>query len=167
MATFKQSFGFRDCQGNVRRLTLYLSAADAAAASTAAQAIATAAGAISLAALQSATGPYHLEAAPTYGSTGQYEDVEDKAVMTFATANGGVHRYRIPAPGQFIFWADQKTVNGSQSVVGDFTDAIIGHACSRDGNVLTTFVGGTRARGPTSRRLNVYLKSANLDQPAE
>lgn len=164
---FQQSYTFRDVKGQTSTMRFYLSAADAAAAATAGQALGTALAAHSNAALQNARGPYSLPPGPvTYGGTdGSYSEVEDKAELVFATASGSIHRYRLPACNKGLFLADLETVDPNGGV-GAIITAVIGNACSRDGSVVQSFIGGVRTRSPHQRRINLFTKGPDTVAPA-
>ncbi len=51
------------------------------------------------------------------GSSAQYGEIEDKAVFTFQTAAGEIHRYQVPSPKAAIFQADGETVDFSVAIV--------------------------------------------------
>lgn len=168
MATYPQSFQYRDSKGQTAGVRMFINNAVFADAKTAAGTIENAISALTNAALQSAKGPdTEPVAASSYGTTAVYATVEDKAVMTFVSSVGSLHRYRIPAPKTAIFLTDGETVDPANGLVATFTAAMIGNASSRDGALLTAFLGGQRDRVPTQRRFNIYTKDPALTGPGE
>jgi hypothetical protein len=98
-----------------------------------------------------------------YGTSAEFDTVEDKAVMTFVTATGALHRYQIPAPKVALFLADKETIDPAQADVAAYFAAIIANkVSSRDGSLITAFIGGTRLRRKLERRFNIYTKNPQL-----
>jgi len=108
-----------------------------------------------------------------YGTVADYESVTDKAVMTFIDGAGQIHRATIPAPVASMFLADGITVNAADADVVTYVNVVTntaGHAyfiSSRGGLAITRFVGGLRTKKANRRRVSIFTKSGNLDEPAE
>jgi len=115
-----------------------------------------------------------------YGGTGTYVDVEDKAKMTWQLINpvsppviAGIARLEVPACKSTMFLADQETVDPNQAAVDSFLDLLEspdasgGFVSSKTGLLFGTFIGGTRTRRKFQRKITIYDKSANLDEPDE
>ena len=105
---------------------------------------------------------------PLYGTNAQYASAQDKAVLEFFTAAGGVHRYQIPAPKVSQFFADQVTVNPAATAMAALITAILnGNFCDNAGNVLTEFVAGFYQRRKLPRRVSSLVLSPKGDTPAQ
>jgi hypothetical protein len=183
MTGLSQSFGFRDSKGQTASLRVYMiSGADSDANYTQEARIATDLAALTNAVVETAKGPYtKAPVAVGYGAAATYEDVEDKAVMTFATGFGAIHRFEIPAPLSAIFMADGETVdptnvnvkhlvadmiNSTYSGTAPNADITTAHS-DRNGQALTTWYGGVRARRKMRRRVNIFTKNPALTGPDE
>jgi len=142
--------------------------------------IANAMSAMSNAALQQYTGLIGRQLQLNYGGTGTYVDVEDKAKLTWQIDNVapppvalGLVRVEIPAIKSVCFLADQETVDPNQALVDTFLDLLEspdasgGYVSSKTGLILGAFIGGTRTRRKFQRKITIYDKSANLDEPDE
>lgn len=168
MAVAKQSYTWRDAKGNTARTSFYIQGANATAQATAANAIFSTMGALTNAAFQSSSGPE--TAAPTevvYGTNAAYASVEDKAVFTFQTAHGSLHRIQIPAPVAAIFLADGETVDATNTAVVAFTSAFVANACDSDGVTIGFGAFGIRQRRKTRRKLSIFTKDPSLSEPGE
>ena len=76
---------------------------------------------------------------------GAYNDVEDKAAMTFLDSNGQTHTWRIPGPNPNIFLGtDVVDVTNPQVIA--FVNAVKNHSVTRGGATLALFKGGRRIR---------------------
>lgn len=170
MATaLRQSTVWRDVKGNTAAVRYYVaSSGTPASQQTAANAVAAAIIPVTNAALQSASGLLTSVAGPVvYGTAAQFATVEDKAVLTFSAADGTLHRYKIPAPKIDIFEVDQETVDNSQTDLAALVTAILANVHTADGAALTLFIAGVRTRVKNRRKLNIFLKVPELDEPAE
>jgi hypothetical protein len=168
MAVAKQNFTWRDSKGNTARMSFFVNAATAALQAVAANNIFVTIGPLTNAAFQSSSGPE--TAVPTevvYGASSVYETVEDKAVFTFQTAAGGIHRFQVPAPLEAIFLADGETVDPANTAVVAFVAAVIANATNRNGNAIAFGANGVRKRVKLRRRLNIFLKNPALTGPDE
>jgi len=109
----------------------------------------------------------------TYGVQADYGSAEDKALFTFVDSGGNIHRYQVPAPKAAIFYADGETVNPANGLVAAWVNVMTNFAAnayfisSRDGEPLSTFVGGIRLRRRMQRRLNIFIKNPAETGPAE
>lgn len=169
-----QSYTWRDAKGQTARTRFFVlnDGTTFADAESAAGAVRAAIAGLSNAALQGGNGFDSEALLPSYGTNAVYEDVEDKAVMTFLDDKGNVHRYQIPAPKTAIFTADGQTVDSANAAVVTYVTAMkattgtagIG---SRSLRQLTVFVGGVRQRRKTIRKMSIFTLSAKLDEPAE
>lgn len=126
------------------------------------------------AAFQSSAGPStSVPVAPVVGAQATYETAEDKLQMTFTTATGAIHRYQVPAPLAVLFLNDGETVDVGNSLVkqfcADMLNATFGGtavstgqtagACSRNGEVLSAFIGGIRVRRKLQRKQSILSLS--------
>jgi len=179
-----QSYSFRDAKGNTSRLSLFFESGTGTTAQLQSTGLAISAdlGNLSNAAVYKAIGPYtNAAASVAYGNVATYEDVEDKAILTFDTTTGALHRYQIPAPISALFLADGETVDPANAnlkqLVADMLVATylgtapaagaVVHTVSRDNLHLADFIGGTRIRRKLHRRFNIYTKNPALTGPGE
>lgn len=169
MATFPESFGFRDVKGQTARMSLFCTDTTAALALTDMTNVYNLLAALTFAAVGPAKGAYTTS--PTtnaYGTASEYQNIEEKAVFTFQTATGALHRYQLPCPKAAIFLADKETIDPANTDVAAFTAAVIANkVSSRDGSLITAFVGGVLARRKMQRRFNIYTKNPQLTTPGE
>lgn len=168
MGVFTEHLTYRDCKGNTARMTFYTSQTTEGAATTAFGNIVTGIAGITNAALQSALGAYEISPqAVLYGTTDEFKTVEDKAVFTFQTAAGDIHRFQVPCPKSSIFLADGETVDATNTNVVAFTSAVVAGASNRSGTGIVFGGFGIRRRTKPRRKLNIFVKSPGLDEPAE
>ena len=104
-----------------------------------------------------------------YGTNATYTAEWMKAVFTFTTAEGTIHRFKIPAPELDIFEADGVTVknDGTQADVVAYINAMKTAVngvfiSSKAGEPFDHFVGGILKFGQQPRRFNQFIKSATL-----
>lgn len=164
----KETLTWRDSKGFTATSSFYVGGATVANEATAAEAIATAMAAITNAHLQIAKGPYGFS--PTeviYGTNAAFPTVEDKAIFTFQTSTGGIHRYQVPCPLGSIFLADGETVDATNTLVTAFTSAITSNALTASGEGVTFGGFGTRIRRKQRRRANIFTKDPTLTGPEE
>jgi len=146
----------------------FVVAANAAAALTDAQAIVAALTALTNAAQQNAKGAFTSSpTANTYGTAATFQDVEDKAMLTYQTATGQNHRYQVPAPLAAIFLADAETVDSANGLVAALTAAMVGKGASADGVLISAYVGGIRIRKRLKRKFNIYTLNPAETGPGE
>lgn len=113
-----------------------------------------------------------------YGASAQFENAEDKARMVFLAVDDDVApalytlwTIEIPAPKAALFYADLETVNSAATLTAQFITAMLtadgagGHPVTKSGLLIAQFVGGYRRRRKMQRKLTIYDKSANLDEP--
>jgi hypothetical protein len=115
-----------------------------------------------------------------YGTAAPYANAEDKAVLTYQTAPisnpfnlFGKMRISIPAPILALFLADQETVDPANASLVTLTTKLL--ATDASGGVFadgrgfqpTQFIGGVLVRRKQQRKLTLYTKSPNLDEPEE
>jgi hypothetical protein len=168
--TLPQTASFRDAKGQTATVKFFVHAADEPTALTDAQAIVTALAdaALTNAALQNAKGAYTTQpTVNTYGTNAVYETIEDKAMLTFETASGAIHRYQVPAPVAAIFLADDETVDPANAKVTALTAAMIGKACSEDGVLIASYIGGIRIRKKLKRKFNIFTLNPAETGPGE
>lgn len=162
---------FRDAKGNTARVKYNVTGANPTALSTAAQAIFTPLVALSTLAVQTSRGAFttHLTANTYPSPVAQYPNVEDKAVFTFGTVVGSLHRIKVPGPLASIFLADLETIDPANAAVTAFTTAFTSNALDSDGNGIVFFIGGTRTRVKARKRLNIFVLTPSLtvSEPAE
>lgn len=108
-----------------------------------------------------------------YGTSAEFDSITDKAVMTFIDSAGSIHRFQIPAPKAGIFLADKVTVNRAATDVATYVSLVVNGAdnpfflCTRGGLQFSSFAGGLRIKKPNRKRMTIFTKSGNLDEPAE
>lgn len=165
VATLPVTYSFRDSKGQIAKMKVIVGAATVAACFTNLGTLENHLRAISNAAMWDSLDSNKSDK-EVYGTTAQYADVEDKAVLTYKDAVGGLHRFQVAAPKSAIFLADGETVDSSQTdvaavntdmntfVYGFFTDT-----------APLTFVGGTRVRRKAIRRFNIWTKNPALTGP--
>lgn len=168
-AGLPESTTWRDAKGHTSRVSFYVAStgtvtSEQLAANTVVNSIIP----LTNASLQSRKGPgTSVAGVVTYGTNAEFPSIEDKAVFTFADANGGLHRFQIPAPLLAIFLADGETVDLSNTNVVTFTSAVIANAVTRQGVAIGFIVGGTRLRRKQQRKLNIFILDPALTGPAE
>jgi hypothetical protein len=165
----KESVTYRDAKGNTGRVSFYVaSTGTVASEQLAANTVVNSIAALTNALEQSRTGPgTSVAGLVTYGTNAEFPSIEDKAVFTFADANGGLHRFQIPAPKLAIFDADGETVDKTQADVVTFTSALVANAVNRNGIAIGFFVGGIRIRRKLHRKLTIFVLDPSLNEPAE
>lgn len=115
-----------------------------------------------------------------YGASAQFPSAEDKARLTFLALDDDIAptfasfvHYEVPAPKLAIFYADQETVNSATAPMTALINALLaidpsgGHTVSNAGSLVGSFLGGVRKRRKLQRKLTIYDKSPNLDEPEE
>lgn len=159
----------RDAKGNTARYTFYVDGSVSAnAAATAMSNVLTALTPLTNAVLQSAIGPFVVVPQEVvYGTNASYASVEDKAIFTFQTATGSIHRPQVPAPKSAIFLADGETVDPANALVVTYVAAIIANTITRDGEVVAFGAFGTRLRRKMHRKLTIFVKNPALTGPGE
>jgi hypothetical protein len=170
MAVFAQSASYRDIKGEVGRISFNLSAATAAAALVAATNVVNLIPPLTNAVFNNAKGAYTSPPAQNAypGAAAEYESIEDKAVLYFQTATGVIHKYQIPAPKAGIFLADRETVDNANADVAALTAAFVtNQVASRDGALITAFIGGVRVRRRLRRKFNIYTRNPQLTSTGE
>lgn len=100
--------------------------------------------------------------APVAGTSAEFDDIEDKALMVFQTTTGAIHRYQIPAPKAVVFLADRETVDFSQADVAAWVTQMLIATVSQDGVALGASVGGTRLRRKQQRKFNIRTRNPAL-----
>lgn len=165
----KQTITWRDAKGNTARSTFYVaSGGTLASQNTAALAIINAMAPLSNAVQQAYNGPANAPATEVvYGTNAEFASVEDKAVFTFQTATGSIHRFQIPAPIAAMFLADGETVDPANTAVVTFTSAVVANAFTRGDEAITFGAFGTRVRRKMHRKLTIFVKNPALSGPGE
>lgn len=153
-------FAFRDAKGQIARMRVLIGGASGAAVLTAYNTLQTDLQAVSNAHV-------HQTAAPdrdfTYGSTGEFQNAVDKAVLTFRDEWGSLHRYMLPAPKAVIFKADLETVDPTQTdmetLITFFQASVYAHSTA---TAPLAYVGGVRGRKKMIRRFNIWTLDPTL-----
>src|SRR5215469_8761456 len=142
----KQSLTYRDAKGNTARYSFFVDGGTTAnAASSAAGTVIAAIAPLTNAVLQSAVGPsLVVQQEVVYGTNATFASVEDKAVFTFQTATGDIHRTQIPAPVSSIFLADGETVDPANTAVVTYVAAVIANCLSRNNQAIAFGANGIR-----------------------
>lgn len=173
----RSTFGYRDARGHLGKVGVYASWDSAVAGSEAAaagltNAVRNAITALTNGALASTTGLLgRIPVSGVYGTAAQYLPAEDKLVLTMQASDGTLHRFRIPSPLVSAFLADQESAKGSSlaTLVAALTAAPVTSAfiCTAAGATFSVSLGGIYQRAKFQRKLTIYGKSANLDEPEE
>ncbi len=171
---YQVSLGFTDAKGNQARVRHFLSADSYANAAALLGQLDAALAAMSNAVITSAPGIGGiLTQSGSYGTAAVYESVTDKASFTFIDSSGQLHRFSCPAPKSAIFLADEVTVDQANALVEAYIDVITNEAaavsfvCTRAGVAILSYAGGLRTKRPNRKRVSIFTKSGNLDEPAE
>jgi len=182
----RQAVSYRDHRGHVGKTSFYYNYSNAAAANVldaqaGVQDILTAILNMTNGLLVSVSGlASQVENPQQYGANAQFANAEDKARLWYTTSKvvGGVTDFAkasllIPAPLVAIFYADQETVNPANALVAALTaalgtvDGAGGAPCDRRGYLFGAFIAGELLRRRFQRRITLWDKSANLDEPEE
>lgn len=160
---------YRDAKGNTSRMSFFVDGqVSATAAATAQNAVTVATNALTNAVHQSSIGPkFYAPQEVVYGTNAEYASVEDKAIFTFQTPTGGIHRLQVPAPIAAIFMADGETVDPANTTVVTWVSAVIANVVSRSGEAFAFGAFGTRLRRKMHRKLTIFLKDPALTGPDE
>jgi len=106
-----------------------------------------------------------------YGASLVYGTSEDKLRLRMLAADNTIHTLAIPAPVIAAFEADQETALGCAiaALVAALKTAPAASAfpCTRAGSAFAASLGGQLTRKKFQRKLTIYAKSANLDEPEE
>jgi len=161
----RYSFRFRDSKGNVAHMRFLIGAATVAAADG---------DAVTLLGHLQAISNAHVSRVDAftpdyaYGSTAEYETVEDKAAMTFLDQQGKLHRFQVPAPIATDFKTDKETVNSAQAdvanVITDIGTFVYGAIADTS---PMAYVGGIRVRRRFQRKFNVFTLDPTLSGEGE
>lgn len=177
LRTAKITVTLRDARGHIGKVGTYVTYDDTVAGSGDASAghgedFQTQVLALSNAVLVNATGPGGKSPAPNqYGATSVYQNAEDKLRIRVLAADNTIHTFNIPAPLLADFEADAETAKGS--AIAAFIALITGAAVAtsqfttRAGSPYVASLGGSLVRKKFQRKLTIYDKSANLDEPEE
>ncbi len=175
MATYPQTYSYRDHKGQTSTMRMWFVNATDAGAKTAAAAVRTALDALTNAAPGPAKGADNTAPAPnSYGVTATYANIEQKALLTFQTATGAIHRYQLPAPILLMFDTDQETVitpdgagSAQQILLNDLVTAMVGNVASRDGVLLNSYIGGIYLTRRFKRKFDIFTKDPDISGPGE
>lgn len=181
----RQEVSLRDCRGHVGKTSFYYTY-DTAVAANVANARAYC-GTI-IAAIEACTnalaitigGLFSQPLNPdNYGANTTYANAETKARLVFQVERNVVPiNYKqgslfIPAPLQSDFFADRETVNAADANIAALVTAMVtpdatsGRAVTKDGSVYVGLLGGLLVRRRLQRKITIWDKSANLDEPEE
>lgn len=160
---------YRDAKGNTARVSFFVANTGTTATQfTAANTVNAAIDALTNAVVQSAIGPATgPRQEVVYGTNATYAGVEDKAIFTFQTSTGDIHRFQIPAPLASIFLADGETVDPTNTAVVAFVSAVVANCVSQNGEAITFGAFGTRIRRKMRRKLTIFIKDPALTGPGE
>ena len=115
--------------------------------------------------------PWQVLTPLAYGATAQYSNAEDKLVFRVLAADLTIHKLEIPCPVLSAFLADQETASGAAlaDLIAVLTTAPAASSflCTKAGSPYSLSVGGQLKRRRFQRKLTIYDKSANLDEPEE
>jgi hypothetical protein len=170
----RQTLSFRDAKGATARTSIwiYYDSALSGGGRVIGTNFSGAVDALSNAHAENASGPFSAFVVPAYGTAATYIDVEDKAVLTFKHADGTLSHMSVPSPKAAIFLADGQTVDTANAnvvtlVTNLTTVSGTALAVSQGKSAYTALIGGQRHRVKTQRRMTIYTKSGDLDEPAE
>jgi len=164
-----QSVTFRDAKGHTAVMRCYVNN-DSVPANERTRGLdfANDVAALSNAVVESAKGPYTTISSPaSYGAAAVYASVEDKAVLTFQDANGGLHRFAVPAPKASIFLADGETVDPANTDIVALETQVISELKTRDGVGFIGMPGGIRKRVKIRRKETIFTLDPTLSIPDE
>jgi hypothetical protein len=149
---------FRDSMGLTGRSTYFTLAPDAATARTQAIAIGGHLNTLSVAHLQAGIGAWSLQPILTVdGAQADYEPIEQRLVLVFNDANGGIISIEVPAPTASVFTSAGDIVDTSSlAITTAAADMITNQLCGRGGNVAVSFLGGRRTGRPPRRKFNIF-----------
>jgi hypothetical protein len=175
MATYPQTFSFRDAKGQTSTIRMWIVNATDAGAHAAGLAVHNALDALTNAAPGPAKGAYNTAPAPNaYGTAAMYQNIENKALLTFQTATGAIHRYQLPAPILAMFEPDEETVkapdgggDAQQILLETLVTAMVGNVASRDGVLLASYIGGIFLTRRFKRRFDIFTKDPSLSGAGE
>lgn len=108
-----------------------------------------------------------------YGTTSDFQNVEDKAVLTFLAADGTLHRFSIPAPLDNIWQSDQETVDQTNTLVSNLITSLTvasgggSAAVNRSGRIFIEMVAGARARRRFQRKTTIWTLTPDETNPEE
>ena len=165
-STSYASYSFRDAKGQVSKMRLLIGAASSSALVTAIEAATPLLQAVSNAHVYGVT--INSQPDHTYGVQADYQDVEDKANLTFLDYRQAIHRYQVPAPKTVEFKTDQQTVDSSETnmaaLIAFFAASVYGTPADTSPLVYS---GGLRIRRKNQRRMSIFTKGADDSIPAE
>lgn len=175
MPTYPQTYSYRDTKGQTSTMRMWFVNATDAGAKTAAAAVRAALDALTNAAPGPAKGADNTAPAPnTYGTAAQYQNIENKALLTFQTATGAIHRYQLPCPIVAMFRSDEETVktpdsggDAQQILLDTLVTAMVGNVSSRDGVLINSFIGGIFINRRFKRKFDIFTKDPGLTGPGE
>ena len=175
IVTQQQTYSFRDAKGFIGRVRFWVTgdSADAGFESDrdiVLDTLGPAVIALTNASLASANGPQTVTRQDlSYGANSEYPAEFMKAVMTFATNQGSISRFKIPAPKIALFDTDGVTIlnDGTQALVVAFVNAVktasgTVFVSTGQGLPYAHFVGGTLRLGKQQKRHNQFIKSSHL-----
>lgn len=162
-AALYTTYTFRDAKGQTGNLKVVIGGASLSAVTTSQVSFKALVVAVSNAAVRLVSQDNHVL---SYGTTGQFQDTEDKAVLTFADPLGYFHRYQIAAPKAAGFLADLETVNAAETnmaaLIASFTSIVYGRTSD---TAPLVYIGGMRIRRRTIRRFNLLTKAPDDSGP--
>jgi hypothetical protein len=171
----RQTFTWRDLRGHTGKTSLWLYYDPAvtgseASARTQAVAMESALAALTNCALYRASGVYNVQsAALTYGAAADYGNAETKLRIRLLGSDASIHKFELPGPKVADFEADLQTAKASAIAA---TIALLVAAPTTSAAFVTpgglawsASLGGTLIRRKFQRKLTIYQKSANLDEP--
>ena len=109
----------------------------------------------------------------TLGTQATFGSIEDKALLTYVSADGVIHRFQLPAPKDAIFLADKMTVDVANTNIVALNSVILNAGAhpyflsSRGQSPINTFIGGVRIRRRNQRRINIFTRNPDETGPDE
>lgn len=164
-----QTVTFRDAKGFAANIRVYVQNDGIPANErTRGSDFATAVALLTNAALERAKGPYTtVPSPPAYGTQDVFGSIEDKAVLTFVDADGGLHRMQVPAPKVSIFKADQETVDTANTDVAALITLVLAELKTRDGIGFISMPAGLRQRRKQRRKASIFSLDPDETGPEE
>ena len=141
MAVYPSSATFRDCRGDAYTLRWYVSADNPADAESFASSVLLPVFSASNALLVATNGAVVGAVAPEegYGITDPYSVNSWRVQFSFVRALGGSYHLSIPAPGDWVMFADGVTPAVGNWPLSALVDAVLAYACTRDGEAIAAY----------------------------
>lgn len=162
-AALYTSYTFRDYKGQIAVMKVIIGGASLSAVTTTQASFKSLLAAVTNAAVRL---PSQENRTIAYGSSGTYQDVEDKAVLTYADPLGYLHRFQIAAPKSAGFLADGETVDITETNMAALNAVMVASMYGRTSDTAPlVYIGGVRVRRRTQRKYNIITKNPAVTGP--